>query len=215
MCKTIDFLVQKYHHFLTAALDPYIQQDPNAFYAASPYNQPMLLMPQGDYRANSSLPPATFRQSVPYPGHPSPSPYAAPALPRGYDIGKDFAGMNIGAISIDEGVRPKPASSGAPFGGMFGAMPTFDTLPHSSSSPFIPPRSMPATSSAYRPYIPTGAVSARSNSLDTVEKAALATGSLRDSLAERVERHPENNAANRPPSLHSRSSSLLYASKNA
>ena len=174
----------------------------------------MLLMPpQGDYRNSPSIPSAAFRQSVPYPGHPSHTSYVAPTLPRGYDIGKELAEMSLGSTGISDGARPKSSSTKAPYGGMFGAMPNYETQSQSSQSPFPPPGSTPTSGSAYRPYVPYNAASTLPNPLENNEKPAppIVT-SPRDTL---TERQPDKIFNNRPPALHSRSSSLLYASKNA
>lgn len=139
-----------------ATMYPYIQQDPSAFYAsASPYNQAMMLMPQTDYRnpppAHHHHPSAAAAAAAGYRNinvspyaavNPALSPYGSPGPLRGFDIGKDFGGMSLGGLSVDEGLRGNKSGlnssqsaaqmnsggggGGAPFGGMFGSIPSFD-----------------------------------------------------------------------------------------
>lgn len=204
-----------------AAMYPYMQQDPSAFYAAaSPYNQPMMLVPQGDYR---NAPPALHHAPSPYrnvnnlspyaPPNPGLSPYGSPGPLRTLDIGKDFGGMNLGGLSLDEGVRSKPSSStSAPFGGMFGSIPSFETgsgRANSGAAAFAQQNvSAPSKPEGYGSSRPTGAVAARSGSFDSGDKAV--TASVPSSGRER-----EDSTTTRPPALHSRSSSLLYHSGKA
>ena len=197
---------------------PYMQQDPSAFYAgASPYNQPMMLVPQGDYR---TAPPAHHHAPSPYrnmsninpypPPNPGLSPYGSPGPLRTLDIGKDFGGMSLSGLSVDEGARSKPSSNSAPFGGMFGSVPTFDASrpPNSGAAAFaqqpvrINSSGKPSESYASRP---TGAVAARAGSFDSGDKSAPPSAG----------RDREDSSTSRPPALHSRSSSLLYHSGKA
>ena len=197
---------------------PYMQQDPSAFYAgASPYNQPMMLLPQGDYR---NAPPAHHHAPSPYrnlsnispypAANPGLSPYGSPGPLRTLDIGKDFGGMSLGSLSIDDGARggsSKP-SNPAPFGGMFGSVPSFDQSRQSNPGAAAFAQQPVGTSSAgmpdsYASSRPTGAVAARSGSFDSGEKSIPPPTSSRDR---------EGSASSRPAALHSRSSSLLYHS---
>lgn len=198
-----------------AAMYPYIQQDPGSFYAgASPYTQPMMLVPQ-DYRsapaAHPSAAAAAYRQHVPNPYAAVPSPYASPAPLRPFDIGKDFGGMSLGGLSIDEGVRSTKPSNPAPFGGMFGPIPSLDSSTQASSSPFTSPPATSGTAATSYKSIGGGLNSNRSNSLEGDKSNGGAVPHVsRESL---IEHKSDPNVTHRPPALHSRSSSLLYASK--
>lgn len=204
-----------------AAMYPYMQQDPSAFFAgASPYNQPMMLVPQADYR---NPPPAHHHAPSPYrninnlspypPQNPGLSPYGSPGPLRTLDIGKDFGGMSLGGLSVDEGGAHNKPISTAPFGGMFGQVPGFDSSPaprpSSGAAAFaqqpVSGTSQQAKPENYAPSRPTGAVAARSGSFDSGDKSAPpATGRDRD-----------DSPGSRPPALHSRSSSLLYHTSKA
>lgn len=175
----------------------------------------MLLPPQGDYRSSQphSVSPAAYRTHLPYPA--AGPQYPSPAPVRPYDIGKDFSAMNFGGLSLDEGTRsaPRPAPSAAPFGGMFGTVPGFDTSSSSSlNSPYTGLNKLPSATSQYKAADQGQIGGDRSNSLESGDKVASALGTRRESA--NPDRQPDSNAA-RPANTHTRSSSLLYASKNA
>lgn len=209
-----------------AAMFPYIHQDPSSFYANSPYTQPMMLMPQaGEYRNPTTHHPSPYR-GVPAPPTyaANPSPYGSPAPIRPYDIGKDFAGVNLAGLSVDEGIRGSKALGGsaAPFGGMFGSLPGFDgpvpahAAPGASASTF-PSIASSASASANTPgsaatsnpykHISAAATSGRSGSVDHGDKS----NASRDLSSSARPSDPTVSA--RPPPQHSRSASLLYAPK--
>jgi hypothetical protein len=172
----------------------------------------MLIPPQTDYRSSQahSVSPAAYRTHLPYPA--AASPYPSPAPMRPYDIGKDFSAMNFGSLSLDDGTRSaqRPGASTAPFGGMFGTVPGFDASSTSSlNSPYAGLNKLPSATSQYK-EVQIG--NNRSNSLENGDKVASTIGTRRDSQT--GDRQPDSNTT-RPANLHSRSSSLLYASKNA
>jgi hypothetical protein len=214
-----------------AAMFPYIHQDPTSFYANSPYAQQMMIMPQGPYREPNNHPANAYRHVPPPPSFPAnASPYASPAPIRPYDIGKDFAGVNLAGLSVDEGIRGSKALGGStvPFGGMFGSLPGFDgsgaanVAPGpgmTNTFPSIASNGASATnpsnpSPGYKGYPGNSStISGRSGSVDSGDKGATA-GTARDATA------PSRGAepllpSSRPPTQHSRSTSLLYASKQA
>lgn len=210
-----------------AAMFPYIHQDPTSFYANSPYTQPLMLMPQAaEYRNPAPHHQSAYRGVPPPPAFAAtPSPYGSPAPIRPYDIGKDFAGVNLAGLSVDEGVRGSKALGGsvAPFGGMFGSLPGFDGPvpsqvapgPSSSSSGF------PSIATASASNIAPGAAASansyknlassttgRSGSVDQGDK----TSSGRDTLPRQAE---SSGVSTRPPPQHSRSASLLFPPKQS
>lgn len=212
-----------------AAMFPYIHQDPASFYANSPYTQPLMLMPQAaEYRNPGPQHHSPYRGVPPPPTYPAnASPYGSPAPIRPYDIGKDFAGVNLAGLSVDEGIRGSKALGGstAPFGGMFGSLPGFDgPLPsHAAPGAGIPSSTFPsiassgstsvntpgsaATPNSYK-HLSSAATSGRSGSLDHGDKSAVGRESSAGIPA-------DNSASARPPPQHSRSASLLYGTKQS
>lgn len=204
---------------------PYIHQDPTSFYANSPYTQPLMLMPQAaEYRNPAPHHQSAYRGVPPPPAFAaSPSPYGSPAPIRPYDIGKDFAGVNLAGLSVDEGVRGSKALGGsvAPFGGMFGSLPGFDgpvpsqVAPGGSVSSSGFPSIASTTASNLSPGIPanvgtyknvTSNATGRSGSVDHGDKSS----STREALPRQAE---PSAISSRPPPQHSRSASLLFPPK--
>lgn len=206
-----------------AAMFPYIHQDPSSFYANSPYTQPMMLMPQAaEYRNPTAHHPSPYR-GVPAPPTyaANPSPYGSPAPIRPYDIGKDFAGVNLAGLSVDEGIRGSKALGGtaAPFGGMFGSLPGFDGPVPAHAAPGansgFPSIASSASTSANTPgssatpnsfkHVSAVPSSGRSGSVDQGDRSASSRDLSSARAADTV----------RPSTQHSRSASLLYAPKTS
>lgn len=174
----------------------------------------MLLPPHTDYRSSQphSVSPAAYRTHLPYPA--AASSYPSPAPVRPYDIGKDFSAMNFGGLSLDDGARTaqRAHASTAPFGGMFGTVPGFDTSSTSSlNSPYAGLSKLPSAGPQYKAPDQSQIGGNRSNSLESGDKVASTLGTRRESQT--TERQSDSSSA-RPANMHSRSSSLLYASKN-
>lgn len=190
--------------------------------------------PQAHHIASASA--GAYRNVSPYSmGNPSlspygSSPYSSPGPLR--DIGKDFGSMAFGGLSMEDSFRdskPQPSTGGtggAPFGGMFGSIPSFDSSvrpgPANAAAAAAfnqqPATNTAANNGAGSGISPSGAVSARSGSLDSGDAraggsgnaasgAGAGTGAARDDSS-------SNNAGsyNRPQASHTRSSSLLYGS---
>ena len=126
--------------------DPYIQQDSASFYQPSPYNQPQMLM-QGDFHTYRNPgpyagagPPSYPTANAPYRTPPmqslspatgfglpsfTPSPFGSPAYRTPLDLPKDYSAAFAGVTLEDDG-RNKPTYGQAPFGGMFGPVPSYD-----------------------------------------------------------------------------------------
>lgn len=214
-----------------AAMFPYIHQDPTSFYANSPYTQPLMLLPQAaEYRNPASH----THHSSPYRGVPAPppfpanpSPYGSPAPIRPYDIGKDFAGVNLAGLSVDEGIRGSKSLGGsAPFGGMFGSLHGFDgAVPshHAAPGAGVSASGFPsiASAGAVNANVPSNSAApnsykhlassgpGRSGSVDHGDKIAAPRDTVPSRQADTA------GTASRPPPHHSRSASLLFPPKQS
>lgn len=208
---------------------PYIHQDPTSFYANSPYTQPLMLMPQAaEYRNPAPHHQSAYRGVPPPPAFAAnPSPYGSPAPIRPYDIGKDYAGVNLAGLSVDEGIRGSKALGGsvAPFGGMFGSLPGFDGPVQSHAAPGAGVSSsgfpsiasagsassnMPNASSGQQSYKQqlANSTGGRSGSVDQGDKSAASR--------EAAPRQADSSVVSgRPPTQHSRSASLLFPPKQS
>lgn len=207
-----------------AAMFPYIHQDPTSFYTNSPYTQPLMLMPQAaEYRNPTPHHQSPYRGVPPPPAFAAnPSPYGSPAPIRPYDIGKDFAGVNLAGLSVDEGIRGSKALGGSavPFGGMFGPVAGFGGQGPSQGSSGVsafPSSSSAAPASSVGPGVPIGGNPYKGNAASVTGRSGSAdqggTGaSPRDTLSLQTE---PSATTSRPPPQHSRSASLLFPPKQS
>lgn len=210
---------------------PYMHQDPTSFFANSAYSQPvMLIPPQTEYRNPPALTASAYRAVAPAPTYAaSPSPYApSPAVVRPYDLGKDWTGASLASLSVNDGTRsnkPVGTAGAAPFGGMFGTIPGFEAMPNTSIS--AQQGSAPVNQSLSSSAVGSGLGSTSSVSSGIPYKGFNNTntsGYTRSGSVDGGEKvpgpgantisRPTDGATSRPAAQHSRSSSLLYASKN-